>query len=348
MALAAGCAPVEPPDAGGATATPSTSAPSAFGADDALRSALGDTTWHADRVVDAHLRPIQRDFAAASGLWVEDVAPWGTGRAREMRAMVFGDDGVPVTTTVTTPEEWPVSPQEGQTDTWRFVVGDDALDLTLGSVAETYERGVVPTPTQGLTADARAFEPGSAADQAFCEAGPLGIDHATLFDLARGAQGDLVVGQDRVAGVSASPWGRSAEEAVADHPGFAATALDAATHYAVRYVGTIAYPGGMLALREADDSVEDGLWVWVGDDVGGGFKDLFLEVHGLAFPDATDDSPRRNFPAGPGPVEIIVVRCDDPLEPVDLQVSFADGPWRALAAPDSTPDVDAALFPPSF
>ncbi len=101
-------------------------------------------------------------------------------------------------------------------------------------------------------------------------------------------------------------------------------------------------------MREADDSVEDGLWVWVGDDVGGGFEDLFLEVHGLAFPDATDDSPRRSFPAGTVPVEIIVVRCDDPLEPVDLQVSFADGPWRALAAPDSTPDLDAALFPPNF
>ena len=92
-------------------------------------------------------------------------------------------------------------------------------------------------------------------------------------------------------------------------------------------------PGGDLGFQERNDHLEDVFWIWTGADVGS--RDparLFMEVHNYPTPNRTACNGTWNpihdqcfgvFPAGALPIEIIVVRCTEPLEdPMQLEITF--------------------------
>src|SRR5690606_6594648 len=130
-----------------------------------------------------------------------------------------------------------------------------------------------------------------------CDSGLNGFDYPTLFAFARGDSPDIVA-TDVVAGAHLRTWtdpSNNNQFSVNDVDGFdrlGGTELSDTFNFFVTYSGALSHPGGPLSRRELDDSVEDAVWTFLGDDAGaGGEADLFLEVHGFAWPDATSDEP---------------------------------------------------------
>ena len=73
-------------------------------------------------------------------------------------------------------------------------------------------------------------------------------------------------------------------------------------------------------------------------------------MHGHFAPDATEDEPEANFPAGDLPIEAMLLRCDGSIEgqAVDLEANLAGGGFRLVGEHATKPLVDAGLFPPAL
>jgi hypothetical protein len=255
------------------------------------------------------------------------------------------------------PQGWEVHPENGRKDDWTIEVLDGdprILRTTRNGVVEEFVEGPWPAPDTGLTATVRVFKVGGAVDKAFCDSGLGGFDYPTLLAFARGNSPDIVA-SDVVAGAHLVTWSdptNNNQFSVSDVDGFdrfGGTELSDTYNFFVTYTGTIAHPGGALSMRELDDSVEDAVWVFLGDKAGVGSKnDLFLEVHGFVWADATPDAPSTQLPAGDVPIEVIVVRCTEKIKDVDVEIRSGAGPWELVGDVDSTPVITPQLFPPVF
>jgi hypothetical protein len=274
-----------------------------------------------------------------------------------MRAFTVDPDGASVHSTVIQPPGWEVHPENGRKDDWTIEVIDGdprTLRTTRDGAVEEFTEGPWPAPTDGLTATVHVFKVGGEVDQAFCDSGGNGFDYPTLLSFARGDSPDIV-GRDVVAGARLLTWtdpSQNNQFSVNDVDGFdrlGGTDLSDSLNFFVTYTGTITHPGGELAMRELDDSVEDAVWSFLGDKAGvGGEADLFLEVQGFIWPDASSDEPSANFPAGDVPIEIIVVRCTEAIKDVDVEIALGGGPWSLVGDAPSTPVITPQLFPPAM
>lgn len=322
---------------------------------DELLDALDGTVWHGEQTRDGVTRAYELAFDTGSLLWSEIRNPFGPARLREMRVMVPGGPGQ-VTTTVTSPQGWPVHPDNGHVDDWTLELVDGSprvLRTTRNGVTEEFEEGPWPAPEDGLTAVVRVFEVGGVVDQAFCDSGAGGFEYPAIFDFANGDSTEIV-GTDVVAGAALLTWHDPGGNAfsVIDVDGFdrlGGTELSDGFNFFVTYLGTIDHPGGAFSMREEDDSVEDGVWAFIGDAVGSSnVGDLFLEVHGFVWPDATPDEPSVDLPAGDVPIQAIVVRCTEQIVDVDVQLSLGGAGFELVGNVGSTPLIDDELFPPAL
>ncbi|HGG58069.1 MAG TPA: hypothetical protein ENK31_09770 [Nannocystis exedens] len=274
-----------------------------------------------------------------------------------MRGFTVDDDGLGVHSTVIQPMGWEVHPENGRKDDWTVEIleGDPRiLRTTRDGVIEEFTEGEWPAPVDGLTATLHVFQVGGEVDEAFCDSGASGFDYGTIFAFARGDHPEIVA-TDVVAGAELLRWTdptQNNQYSVNDVPGFdrlGGTMLSDTFNFFVTYSGTIEHPGGILKMREADDQVEDAVWVFLGDAVGiGDEDDLFLEVHGFAWPDKTDDEPAGSAPAGELPIEAILVRCTEDIKDVDVEIRLPDAEWMLVGEVASTPVINDDIFPPAF
>ncbi|RMG98969.1 MAG: hypothetical protein D6705_04460 [Deltaproteobacteria bacterium] len=242
-------------------------------------------------------------------------------------------------------------------DTWEVELDPGpprTLRVTRDGVTEVFDEGPFPPPASGMTAVVRVFASGGAVDDAFCNSAGNGFDYKAIFDFANG-KSDEIVAEDVVAGVEFLPWTdptMNNQFSVTDLDGFdryGGTDLSDTFNFVVTYLGTLDHPGGTLSMREADDAVEDALWVFLGDAVGSDNPaDLFLEVHGFIWPDATPDEPTTTLPAGGVAVQAIAIRCTEPIQDVDPEVWFEGTGWLPFDAATWTPALDESLFPPAL
>lgn len=323
---------------------------------EALLAALDGTVWHGEQTREGLLRGYELRFDSANLLWSELRNPYGPARLREMRGFMVASDGASVHSVVVQPQGWPVHPENGREDDWTLEVIEGApriLRTTRGGAIEEFEEGPFPAPVGGLTAVVRVFKVGGVIDKAFCDSGPNGFDYPELFAFARG-ESDEIVASDAVAGARLLKWtdpSGNNQFSIRDVEGFdrlGGTELSDTFNFFVTYTGAVQHPGGALDMREADDSVEDAVWVFLGDKAGvGGEDDLFLEVQGFAWPDATSDEPGTDAPAGPVPIEAIVVRCTEKIKDVDVQIR-QNADWLPLGAVASESPLDEEWFPPAL
>ena len=342
--------------AGTTDGTAGTTSGTTGGVDDGLLDALDGTRWYGEQMRDGKLRAIELAFDTQSLLWAEIRNPFGPARLREMRSFTRDEQGR-FHSTVISPRGWPIHPENGRMDTWEIELVESSprlLRITREGVTEEFEEGAAPTPTSGLTATVRVFAPGSVIDQAFCESGGNGFDYKAMLDFANG-KSDEIVEQDAVAGVELLPWTdptMNNQFSVTDLDGFdrfGGTELSDTFNFVVTYEGTLAHPGGAFAMREADDSVEDALWVFLNDKVGSDNQaDLFLEVHGFVWPDSTPDEPSVDLAAGDVPFQVILVRCTEPILDVDPEIRVGGGSWQAADQATYAPRIDDVLFPPAL
>lgn len=324
--------------------------------DDPLLEALDGTVWHGEQTRGGTTRAYELAFDTGGLLWSEIRNPFGPARLREMRVMLPGAPGM-VSTTVISPQGWPIHPENGRMDEWSLELVDGAprvLRVTRDGVTEEFTEGPWPLPQDGLTAVVRVFEVGGVVDQAFCDSGSNGFDYPAIFAFANGDSTEIVA-TDVVAGVPLHTWSDPSggnSFSVIDVEGFerlGGTELSDQYNFFVTYVGTVDHPGGSLAMREENDSVEDAVWVFLGDAVGSNnVGDLFLEVTGFVWPDATPDEPSVDLPAGDVPVQAILVRCTETISDVDVQIALGGGGFELLGDVGSTPLVDDTLFPPAL
>jgi MYXO-CTERM domain-containing protein len=349
---------------GGSSATGGTGGTGALGGSgggsqaQVLIDALGTSVWHALIEREGKQRAYELRFDANSLLWAEIRNPYGPARKREMRVMQIAADGKSVHTTVKTPPGWPLGPENGREDDWTLEVLDGSprsLIVTRNGVVEFYDEGPWPAPTSGLTAIVRVFASNGTTDKAFCNKSTLlGPDRQPIWEFARGTSSEQAVAQDIVAGAPLLTWqdltGKN-QFAVTDVAGFkdlGGTELSDQLNFIVRYVGTITHGGGMIKMRELDDSVKDAIWAWLGPKVGSNVTDdLFLEVHGHAWADATVDEPSGHFAAGDVPIEIMILRCKTQITKIDVQIDTGSG-WTLVGNAPSLPRIDATLFPPAL
>ena len=325
---------------------------------DALVLALGDSTWSGTGLRNGIVRIIEQQFRADQRLWAEVVNPWGPARSREMRVFSIDLDGEAISSTVVTPAGWEIGPENGRVDAWTFVLDAGSprtLTLTRGGEVEVYTEGAVAAPTTGLTAEAIVFAPGGNVDDAFCDSGSAAIEYDTLFAAARGDPGEPFLAEDAVAGVALTTWSDASgnnDFALRDVPGFerdGGTLLSDQYNFIVRYRGAVVHAGGDFAMRERNDSVEDGVWAFAGDNIGSdNVNDLFLEVHGFVSADLTSDEPSKDTAAADVPVEFILIRCTDQIEPVDVELRLGVGAWTAVGASPTLPELDPETFPAPF
>ena len=322
-----------------------------------LLEQLNGTVWVGEQTREGVTRGYELRFDSDSLLWSELRNPYGPSRVREMRAFQVEADGKTAHSTVIMPPGWPVSDENGRMDDWEIEVLDGdprILRTTRDGAVEEFTEGSWPAPTDGLTAIVRVFKVGGVIDKAFCDSGASGFDYPELFAFARGMS-DEIVATDVVAGAKLLTWtdpSNNNQFSINDVDGFdrlGGTELSDTFNFFVTYTGTLKHPGGDLAMREGNDSVEDAVWVFLGDQAGKGGEDqLFLEVQGFAWPDATSDAPSANFPAGDLPIEAIVVRCTEKISNVDVEVQLPNSQWQLVGNAPSTPPIDPELFPPAI
>ncbi len=323
---------------------------------DPLLEALDGTVWHGEHSRSGKTRAYELEFDSGGLLWSEIRNPFGPARRREMRVMIPAAPGA-VTTTVISPQGWPIHPENGRVDDWtlELVEGNPrVLRTTRDGVTEEYVEGPWPAPQGGLTAVVRVFEAGGMIDEAFCDSGSGGFDYPAIFGFANGNSTDIVE-TDIVAGAPLHTWsdpGGGNSFSVIDVEGFerlGGTELSDGYNFFVTYLGTVDHPGGNLTMREANDSVEDAVWVFLDDAVGStNVGDLFLEVHGFVWADATPDEPTVLLPGGDVPIQAILVRCTEQIVDVDVQIALGGGGFQLLGDAPTTPRIDAQLFPPAL
>lgn len=330
-----------------------------------LMDALGDSTWSALQTrietSGAGGREIERayeiEFRASSLTWTEVRNPFGPARRRRMRVFTIDRDGEQVHSTVMTPDSWPLDPLDGEMEDWRFTVSTGSpRTLTIENqdtgAIEVFTEGGWDAPTGGLTAEVRVFAADGAMNTAACNNSTT-FDRPTIWGFARGASVEAPLSRDIAAGVDIARWDATTSFAVTDIAGFdrlGGTLISDQANFVVRYSGTVAHPGGTFRMRETDDAVDGGLFVFLNDDVGStSSSDLFLEVQFFGFiPDATPDAPSITLPAGPVPFEAILWRCTGSSdEATDLQIDIGTG-YRYPSASFTTPVVNDTLFPPAL
>jgi MYXO-CTERM domain-containing protein len=326
-----------------------------------LLAQLGESTWHGlqPRLKGNKLvtRGVQLEFSSSSLQWVEIMNPYGPSRWREHRVFTLDADGKTLRTTVDAPAGWPTPPNNGQKRNFQVTVLEGPprkLVVSLNGEDEVYEEGPFPAPTGGLTATARAFETGPVSD-AFCTSGLGGFDRKLFWDFARGKSSQPVLAQDTVAGARLKTWSDPSGKnqfAVVDLDGFSqlgGTDMSDQFNFVVTYTGKVKHPGGSIKMKELNDVVEDGVWVFLGNKVGSSLtSDLFLEVHGFAWADLTADEPSQSFPSGDVPIEIIVARCAKQISNVDVMISLGGAPYTLVGNAPTLPNLDPKLFPPGL
>lgn len=324
-----------------------------------LLEALGTSVWSGLQTRGGVQRAYELSFDADQTLWAELQNPFGPARKREMRVFSVASDGETVSTTVITPQGWPVPPNNGQKKTFNVVLIDGSprqLLVERDGVTETYTEGAYPEPQTGLTAHARVFSASGAVHAALCGKGVIGSpERAPIWAFARDNSLEADLGSEIVAGVPLNRWRDASggnQFALRNVPGFdrlGGTELSDQFNFIVRYFGTLSHPGGNISMREQDDMVQDAIWTWLGDGVGSSnTDDVFLEVHDLAGFDLTSDVETANYTAGALDFEAMVIRCNDVLEDVDIQVRFGSGAWQAVGAVSSLPEINDTLFPPTL
>jgi hypothetical protein len=305
-------------------------------------------------------------FDAPNQEWGEIRNPWGPARLRRFRGMEFDDDGLTVNSVVITVNDWPYDPENGTYETWTFQILDGTprrLLIAGEGRLEAFLEGACAQPTGGLTAHARAFDTGT-VENAFCLSGIgfLGnnFDYDVLWKFARAEiEEDLfpdaiAVNEDWVAGAPLMSYfdgSGNNQFALTNVNGFdrhGGTELVDQYNFTVRYTGTITHPGGQLCMREDDQLVEDGLWVYLGGDAGTttDSDDLFLEVHGFLWSPETGDEPCTVLPKGDIAVEILMIRCAVQIEEVRLEMKLGSGSWKKVGLQPTKPEYPTELFPP--
>ena len=322
-----------------------------------LLAALGDSVWHGTATRGGTTRGYELHFRADSLMWAEIRNPYGPARLREMRGFTMDEDAT-VHSTVITPNGWPINPENGRQDDWTIVVTDGnprTLTTTRNGDVETFEEGAWPIPESGLTATVYVFTPGQTMDDAFCSSGLSGFDYNVILQFSRGNLPLEVIETDRVAGAPLVQWADVGNNfSIVDVAGFdqlGGTELSDQFNFVVHYRGVIEHPGGSMSMRELDDSVEDALWVFLDSNVGSSnVNDIFLEVHGFWWADATADEPSATFPAGDVEFEAMLVRCavDFEGDPIDVQLLNANTSWTHVGNFPSRPEINTTLFPPAF
>lgn len=325
-----------------------------------LLQALGDSVWHGTQIRNGKERAYELTFRASSLQWAEVRNPFGPARRRELRSFTVDENGA-VHSTVTTPLGWTDADvsANGRKDEFSLevVAGKPrTLKVTRGGVTETYEEGPTPAPTDGLTATVRVFSSLGRINDAFCGSGIFSsIDYQSMLDFARGTSVERAIGQDVVVGAKLREWHDGTGQnrfAVTDVDGFdrlGGTELSAQSNFFVTYAGKLKHPGGLLQMRERDDSVTDGLWVFLDKNVGSTRpQDLFLEVFGFYTPEHTPDVPQLTMTPYDIPIEVILVRCASQIRDVSLEVSLGGSGWRLLADAPTAPSIDEKLFPPAL
>jgi hypothetical protein len=276
---------------------------------------------------------------------------------------MIGEDGL-LRTTVTNPPGWADATLNGVEGEYRLQIVDGSprrlvvADVKSNTSEELVE-GAEPAPTSGMTAIVRTFASAGVIDDAFCRATYLdGFDYATMFTFARhgGAKSaEKETGVDFVVGAKPAPIEDASGQnrfAVSDVPGFdrlGGTDLSDQLNFFIYYTGALAHPGGTFHMRELDDVVADGVWAFLGPQVGSTSKqDLFLEVHGRLWSDATYDVASRSMPSGKVPVEVVIGRCASTIKTVTLQGKVDSGDWWSLDMFPLEPKLDATLLAPAL
>lgn len=328
-----------------------------------LMEALGSSTWSALQTRfesggggSTVQRAYELHFRAASLEWAEIRNPFGPARRRRMRVFTIDRDGETVTSTVMTPETWPIDPLDGEEEQWRFEIVDGSpRQLIIESIdtgaTETFVEGPWDAPTSGLTAEVRVFAADGAMNTAACNNSTT-FDRATIWGFARGASVEAPLEMDVVAGVPIQSWAATSAFAVTDVAGFdtlGGTSLSDQANFVVRYSGAIDHDGGAIDMREDDDAVDGGLFVFLDDAVGStSASSLFLEVQYFSLiPDATDDEVSISLPAGEVPFEAILWRCTGSDEATDLEIDVGSG-YGPVGTSITVPDLDEDLFPPAL
>lgn len=323
-----------------------------------LLEALGDSTWNATQPRLGKTRAYELSFRASTLEWGEIQNPYGPARARTLRVFSVDADGKTVHSTILSPSGWPIHPDNGKKETFTFELlagSPRKLRITNGSTIETFTEGAWAKPTTGLTAFVNVFSTTGKVNEAFCGSGSFSsINHAALWEFARGKSTEKPTGTDVMAGAKLTEWiDTSAGDnfAVTDVPGFRSlggTLLSDQANFIVRYVGRIKHPGGVFKLRERDDDVMDAVWAFIGSKANTSLSvaDLFLEVHGKASADSTVDEPSTTLSTGEVPIEIFVLRCAAKIQQTDVEISLGGGAWQLVGNAPSIPQIDATLFPP--
>jgi MYXO-CTERM domain-containing protein len=328
-----------------------------------LMEALGTSTWSARQtrfepsgggggMVE---RAYELQFRASSLEWAEIRNPFGPARRRRLRVFTIERDGTTVNSTVMNPDTWPVDPMDGTMESWLFTVTPGTpRTLTIESVEtgaiEVFQEEAWPAPTGGLTAEVRVFGPDGAMGSAAC-GNSTTFDRPTIMAFARGASVEMPIERDVMAGAPIESWSASTAFGVTDVAGFdqlGGTLVTDQSNFVVRYTGTVAAPSGTIRMREADDVVDGGLFVFAGANVGStSISDLFLEAQFFTFiPDATDDEVSGTFAPGDVDFEAILWRCAGG-DATDLQIDVGAG-YGPVSTAITSPIIDAALFPPAF
>ncbi len=320
-----------------------------------LLAALGDTTWHGSGTRNGKARALELRFRGSSLQWAEIVNPYGPSRRRELRSFIIEDDAKTIVATANTPLSW--KDRTDATGPKSYAVklkpgSPRTLEVTRDGTTEVFTEGEFPKPAGGLTARVRAF-PAGAIEDAFCKAGS-GFDYPTFLNFARGKSGTALA-EDIVAGAKLNAWVDSSglnRFSVTDVDGFknaGGTDLSDNFNFFVQYTGFINHPGGDFTMRERDDSVEDGVWAFLGPKVGSvNTNDIFLEVHGFPFADKTEDTPDTAMAKGKVPIEIIVARCAKPIENIHVEIAFHFVDFQLVSTVSSEPLVNDTLFPPAL
>lgn len=322
-----------------------------------LLDALGDSSWHGQAKRKGKTRQIELRFRANTLQWSETQNPYGPSRRRELRAFAIEEDGSTVQAVANTPLSWPDRTDVSGPPTYKMKILSGTprkLEITRDGVTETFIEGPVVKPTGGLTARVRAFPSGDVSD-AFCTSGISAFDYTAFLNFARGKGNTKPLAEDMVAGAKLLAWEDLSGQnrfSVTDIDGMKSnggTDMSDTFNFFVQYTGTIKHPGGQLRMRERNDVVEDGLWVFLGSGVGSlNVNDLFLEVHGFVTPDKTPDVPSATAAAGNIPIEIIVARCAQQIKPVHVEISYGAGAFNLVGDVDSTPAINDTLFPPAL
>jgi len=329
-----------------------------------LASALGTSAWNGMQQRSGKMRAIELRFNAASLLWAEVRNPFGPARRRELRVFSIDDDGSTLRSTITqAPDGMDPARPLGKQEVWKVALATGTprtlqlVNMDNPGVTETYTEGAWPAPTDGLTATVRVFSSTGAAYDAYCGKSSVSApDYGPLFEFARGRSAQAPLGTDLMAGAKLLRW-RDASGAnrfaVTDVPSFSdlgGTTLTDQFNFFVQYQGIVNHPGGAFQMREQDDDVTDGLWVFIQDKVGStNTNDLFLEVHNLTFvPDKTPDAPSSNLAAGPVPIEIIVVRCAQQVRNMDIELKLGSGAYQLVGNAPTTSTINDTLFPPAL